>query len=150
MKLPKPNVCIGSDDNALSAGFEFALGEVIDHLQSNLWLVHRNHMSRLEDLHEMEAIGSSKATLLRTIHGVWLVFGRVKIILVGPVHCQGPLLVPEPVADVINISCVNENIDAGCQHVWNLGLVILHPICLESHVDDPVAAPPFLADTNGF
>ena len=71
-------ICSALNHNG-SCCIEFALDEVVEHLQSYLRLVHGNHVASLEDLHEMEALGRSQATSFLTLHLVILVLSRIEV-----------------------------------------------------------------------
>merc|ERR1712146_708173 len=81
--------------------------ENIQHVKCHLWLVPWYHVPSLVYLHEAEAIRGAQTScwLVLAAASVRLIFCGIKIRLVRPLKCQGPLLVSEPVADVIHISC---------------------------------------------
>lgn len=63
-----------------------------------------------------------------------------------PIHGQGPLLVAQPVADVVHISCIDQHLQTGTQQVRKFVLVVFHPVMLECQIHNSVAAAPLFVD----
>mmetsp|Transcript_58477 Transcript_58477/g.130731 ORF Transcript_58477/g.130731 Transcript_58477/m.130731 type:complete len:304 (+) Transcript_58477:273-1184(+) len=63
----------------------------------------------------------------------------------SPLQLLSPRFVAKPVANVVHIPCIDKDLDTVSQHVREHLLVGLHPVTLECHVDDAVAALPLLS-----
>mmetsp|Transcript_75147 Transcript_75147/g.232379 ORF Transcript_75147/g.232379 Transcript_75147/m.232379 type:complete len:317 (+) Transcript_75147:159-1109(+) len=139
-----------SDHNArrLRAIAQGVCEESVEHVDGDLGLVHRDHVPSLVDLEEGEAAGAADAAGGAVVahHGVGLVRRGVEVGLVGPLERQGPLLVPQPVADVVHVPGVDEHADAVRQHVGQERVVVVHPVLLELGVHQHVAGGPALGD----
>mmetsp|Transcript_75427 Transcript_75427/g.157270 ORF Transcript_75427/g.157270 Transcript_75427/m.157270 type:complete len:380 (-) Transcript_75427:342-1481(-) len=133
---------------------QIAQGEVLDHLQCHLGLVHWHHVASIEDLHKAETVAGTELgnSVALAVQFVVLVGGCVEIILVSPLQLLSPLHVAQPVADVVNITGVDQRLDAISEHVGDQGVVVAHPIsCLdEEHVHGHVTGAPALGNTQLF
>mmetsp|Transcript_21440 Transcript_21440/g.47555 ORF Transcript_21440/g.47555 Transcript_21440/m.47555 type:complete len:342 (-) Transcript_21440:290-1315(-) len=94
----------------------------------------------------MEATDASKTPGYLAIHIEVLILCSLVLFLVRPIHSEGPLLVPEEVANEIHIPSVYENLNPVFQHLRQNCLVVPHPVRLHGQVHHHIAAAPALAD----
>ena len=98
-------------------------------VQRCLWLIHRNHVTGTEDLHEGEVTTSISelAILVAVIKLQVLDGGSLESLLPWPLKSQRPSLVTEPVADEISITSVDKNWNL-LENAWNKTVEWLHPL----------------------
>ena len=86
-------------------------------------------MTSTKDLHESEVTTcmSDLTILVSIIEFQILNLGIVESLLSWPLKCQGPGLVTEPIADIVCISCVDENWDL-LKDAWDEAMERLEPI----------------------
>lgn len=111
----------------------------LEHVQTSLGLIRRDHVAGVVYLQERETRGSSSLAL--TIVPV-MRLGRIKLILVSPFQSQGPRSVAQIVADKVNIAGVDQGGITSVQQLGNVMAKVLHPICVELHIDSVIAGLP--------
>mmetsp|Transcript_16576 Transcript_16576/g.36638 ORF Transcript_16576/g.36638 Transcript_16576/m.36638 type:complete len:388 (+) Transcript_16576:166-1329(+) len=103
-------------------------------------------MPGLIDLHEVQTIGRSKFSHRSAIQLPVLIAGTLEVRSMGPVQLHGPGLVPQPVADVVHVTRIDQHVNAVGQQIWQELLVLDKPIpCShKGKVHSIVAGAPFL------
>mmetsp|Transcript_78413 Transcript_78413/g.123580 ORF Transcript_78413/g.123580 Transcript_78413/m.123580 type:complete len:308 (-) Transcript_78413:492-1415(-) len=103
-------------------------------------------MPCLIDLHEVQTIGRSKLSDRAAIQLPVLITGSLEVRGMGPVQLHGPGLVPQPIADVVHVTRIDQHVNAVRQQIWQELLVLDKPIpCSdEGKVHGIVAGAPFL------
>mmetsp|Transcript_11695 Transcript_11695/g.17531 ORF Transcript_11695/g.17531 Transcript_11695/m.17531 type:complete len:207 (-) Transcript_11695:800-1420(-) len=71
-----------------------------------------------------------------------MILGSIEFIRVNPIQVQSPCPISKVVANVVNITSVNEGMDSTIQQISNIGTEILHPVSVEFHVDSHVTGSP--------
>merc|ERR1719284_374204 len=120
--------------------------ELVHQLQGDLRLIHWHHMATIVDAQKREiaqSLGLSNGSSNLSIH---LPFDRLcarEFLLSFPRQRQRPCLIPQPVTDKVQISGVDESADTILNRTHNFLLIILHPVRLQSHIHQRIAALPF-------
>merc|ERR1712151_555937 len=106
-------------------------------------------MASLVNLHEAEVIGCAQtsSSIICSRQSVRLIFSFVEVLLVWPLHSQGPMLVSEPIANVVHISGIDQDANSTAQHVRKHCLKVMHPITLKGCINNIIAGAPPLGHT---